>query len=109
MALTANIRARTMWEDFYVRLVEVAFDASYPTGGEALTDANCGLADDGYYVFPFPRNGYTFQLDQSGQKLLAYWGDNNNASDGPGVQVADTTDLSALTGVLLLAIGKAPA
>lgn len=109
MALTTAIRARTEWADFYVRLVEVDFDSSYPTGGESLTDTNCGLNDDSLYVLPFAKDGYTFQYDRTNQKLLAYWGDNDNASDGPQVQVANTTSLAALTGVLLLAIGKKPA
>lgn len=32
----------------------------------------------------------------SAPKLVAYMGDNNNASDGPLIQVADTTDLSSI-------------
>jgi hypothetical protein len=31
------------------------------------------------------------------KKIVMRWGDNNNAADAPGVQVADTTDLSAVT------------
>ena len=110
MALAnVNIRFRTMWEDFYVRLVEFDFDSSYPTGGESLTDANCGLNDDGYFVFPLPKSGYLFEHDRSGQKLKAYYFDYNNASDGAAIEVPDQTNLSTLTGVQVLAIGKKPA
>ena len=109
MALTTNIRARTQWEDFYVRLVEVDFDSSYPTGGEALTDTNCGLNDDNLYVFPFPADGYLFEYDRANQKLKAFYFDYNNASDGAAIEVPDTTNLSTVTGALLLAIGKRPA
>lgn len=83
----------------------IAFDASYPTGGEVLDLTELPVSDvkslicGGY-------KGYTFEWDDGNSKLLAYQGDNDNAGDAPGVQVADTTDLSALTAIPFQMIGS---
>jgi hypothetical protein len=42
--------------------------------------------------------GYVYGFDQATQKLFVYYGDNNNASDGPLIAVPDG-DLSAATAV----------
>ena len=110
MALT-NIEfvLRTMVADRYVNIVEFDFDNNYPPDGEALTDANLGLNDDNLIVLCFPRLGYVPEYDHAAQKIKVFYGDNNNASDGPAVEVADTTNLSTLTNVRVIAIGKKPA
>jgi len=89
----------------------IAFDSSYPTGGETLgtaATAAAGAAALGLSTILFlhasSTSGYMFEYDYAG-KLLAYYGDNNNASDGPLIEVPNTTDLSALTSVRVLAIG----
>lgn len=75
----------------------ITFDSSYPTGGEAVTVASLGLVkledltlsgDDGYVL--------RWNRSASSPLILAYMGDNNNASDGPLIEVANTTDLSAV-------------
>src|ERR1044072_1472081 len=77
----------------------IAFDSSYPTGGEAITMPKAE------YVLELRVGGsagYVFEADlssQSAPKVKAMMGDNNNAADGPGVEGANTTDLSALTAV----------
>lgn len=91
-----------MWGTF-------AFDSSYPTGGEALAAADI--------VNQFPggveqitienAGGYIFKWDRANAKILAYFGDNDNASDGPLIEIANTTDLSALTAVPFVARGFA--
>lgn len=84
-------------------LLNIDFDSSYPTGGEAIDiSANERLA----FVGAQPTSGYVFQWDAANQKLLAYYGDNNNAADGPLIEVPNTTDLSSLTGVRARAIGS---
>lgn len=48
------------------------------------------------------KGGYIFRLDNtlgSSVKVLAYYGDNNNAADGPLIAVPDTTDISAIGAV----------
>ena len=52
-----------------------------------------------------PTAGYTFEMDYTNKKILVYWVD--TTVDGAAqAQVADTTDLAALTGVRVVARGK---
>jgi hypothetical protein len=74
----------------------VAFDSSYPTGGEAITipDAEyvhllIGIGDGA--------NDYVWDGSASSPKLLSYVA-------STGVEVANTTDLSAKTAVKFVAI-----
>lgn len=78
----------------------IALDSSYPTGGEALDASgnerfawlhalSGGTAASG--------GGRLYAFDAANQKLVAYHGDNDNAGDAPFVEVANTTDLSAVT------------
>lgn len=74
----------------------ITFDSSYPTGGEAVTAANLGITAIGW-MFMLPAAGYVPVFDSANSKILVYQGDNDAVADGPGVQVPNTTDLSALT------------
>lgn len=62
------------------------------------------------------KKGYDFELsgtaDSSGKghtastnKILGYQGDNNNAADGPGVAIADATDVSAVSALEVVVYG----
>lgn len=82
----------------------VALDSSYPTGGESLTAAQLGLTDI-QTLNAASSGGYTFEYDDTNAKLKAYYGDNNNASDGALIEVPNATDLSAVTNVQVLATG----
>jgi hypothetical protein len=86
----------------------VAFDSSYPntggTVGEPLSASDLGLST-ALFVVAQPTAGYVFEYDYSASTLKAFYGDNNNASDGPLIQVPNTTDLSAVTGVRIFAVG----
>ena len=85
-------------------LLSIAFDASYPNpGGEAIDVAKNTRIDQ---MLISPSGGYVFEWDAANQKIKAYYGDNNNAADGPLVEVPDTTNLSALTNVIALAFGQ---
>lgn len=81
----------------------ITFDSSYPTGGEAVAVASLGLtALTRLDVFPglgSSTTGYVPVWDgsTSSPKVLALMGDNNNASDGPLIEVANTTNLSAFS------------
>lgn len=104
MALTiTNVKSGVMGDMKY-RIVTVDFDSSYPTGGEVLTAGDLQLVSV-MKVDAQLTSGYGFQYDHANEKLLAYYGDNNNASDGPLIQVPNTTDLSAITGVRLFVLG----
>lgn len=92
-----------------VRRFTVDFDASYPTGGESLTAADMALATiDTAGVRIDPKSGYVFSYDYTNNTVLAYW--QTDPADAGGanialIQVADTTDLSAVTGVTVEAKG----
>ncbi len=80
----------------------VAMDSSYPTGGEALDVA----ANTRFEVLMAqPTSGYVFQWDTANQLLKAYYADNNNAADGPLIEVPAATDLSTVTGIQFVAFG----
>jgi len=70
----------------------VLFDSSYPTGGEAV---EFGFTPE--FVIAEPTAGYVFTWDYTNEKLLAYRYDYDAVADGVAIQVADTTNLSAVT------------
>ena len=92
--------------DEYETYKSLAFDASYPTGGEALTASDLGFQAAPRDVRIEPKSGYVFEYDKTNSKVLAYYGDNNNAADGPLIEVANAANLSTLTGVKVIARGK---
>lgn len=91
--------------DMRAVIADVAFDSSYPTGGESLTAAMLGLSAI-EFVIAEPAAGYTFEYDHANSKLLARWVD-TTVDGAPQAQVADTTNLSAVTGVRIIAFGHA--
>jgi len=79
----------------------VTFDSSYPTGGESLPLTALGLnvlenLDITNVAAASTTNHVVaWNKSQTAPLLLAFYGDNNNASDGNLIQVPNTTDLSA--------------
>lgn len=104
-------------------IANIDFDASYPTGGESVTPAQFGFVTRIDFLIAEPKGGYTFVYDRANSKLLAYTTGaahthtentaaayTQNATTGAstaaaGSEVANTTNLSTLTGVRVLAIG----
>lgn len=84
-------------------VVVIAFDNSYPTGGEPLTKAELGLSSVDSVVIPSV-GGYVFNYDYINEKVLVYV-EEGVAAGGPLLEVANATDLSALTGVRVIARG----
>lgn len=91
-----------------VRSYEIDFDNSYPTGGEAW-DLSADFSVIKGAVLE-SEDGYVFKLTSkdapASATVIAYQGDNANAAAGPLVQVANATDLSAVTKVGVLVWGK---
>ncbi len=93
-----------------VAKVSVVFDNSYPTGGEVvdlsafLTRIHVvvpmGPSTTGYVMKPIDAAGTQFVAGKFTAK--AWYGDNNNAADGPLIEVPNTTDLSAETAEFLV-------
>jgi hypothetical protein len=104
MALVVTMKKMLKASNIKINTIDVAFDNSYPTGGETLTPQQMGLSNV-EAVIPLNTKGYMMEYDAANKKLMAYYGDNNNANDGPMVEVADTTDLSAITAAKLICIG----
>lgn len=104
MAATVTVVRRTVWGDRKAIHAKITFDSSYPTGGEPITLADLGLLEVDFCM-PAPRLGYVPEWDDANSKMLVYYGDNNNASDGPLVEVPNTTNLSTLTDVQAIFVG----
>ena len=51
--------------------VQVAFDSSYPTGGEALAATDIGLRTV-LYMAVQPKSGFSFEYDYTNSKLQAF-------------------------------------
>ena len=79
----------------------IAFDNSYPTGGEAIT-LSTYFPGGIECVDVFPQAGYVFVYDKANAKVIGYQSD--DAVD-PLDQIGNTTDLSALTAVPFVAYG----
>lgn len=82
-----------------LRVYDVTFDSSYPTGGESLTAADVGLKKIEQLIVHGPatatRGGTTGVLatyDYTNSKLQAFWGNAGTASVLP--EVTDTTDIA---------------
>jgi hypothetical protein len=91
MALTWTITQRAKVGKYTQLTGTVAFDSSYPTGGE---DYSAGMGDKVTHLDCISTGGYMLTTDYTNKKIIVYQGDNDNASDAPGAQVPDTTDLS---------------
>jgi hypothetical protein len=90
-------------------LMPITFDSSYPSGGEALTAANCGLTEI-YDVVIQPTAGFNFLWDSSNSKIMVYRGlpgpsvvlqdDDSAATTGKALHCVTTLDVDLLTAVL---------
>lgn len=89
MALAFTIKQRNRTGNQKRHTVDIAFDSSYPTGGEAATAANFGLTVVNDVVFPEPSGGYIFQYDRTNAKILVY---------AAGGQPAHTHDFKIIAG-----------
>ena len=88
-----------------LKLIDIDFDSSYPTSGESLTPADINfLSIDFLYVES--TSGFVFEYNYSGELLLAYYADYDAGADSALIQVANTTDLSAVANARGLVIGQ---
>ncbi|MGE4426040.1 MAG: hypothetical protein AB7G37_06290 [Solirubrobacteraceae bacterium] len=105
MALTVTVVERFNFGSVMANLIEVDFDDSYPTGGEAITAADCGMTEI-THMLPSVKGGYVLVHDLANAKLMAFYG-NYDGSDGPLIEVANETDLNpAINDARLLVLGK---
>lgn len=128
MALTISNRVETVFGNKRAITCDIAFDSSYPTGGESLTAADLGMSIIDFCIAE-PKGGRAFVYDRANSKLLAYnsaaiathvhventagsYTQNADTAAGGAVaaaalaQTADTTNLASVTGVRILAFGS---
>lgn len=72
----------------------IELPASYAAGGPALGTAKFGLTTVNFVQFEQPA-GYVFGYDRTNDKVKVFYG-NYDGSDGPLIEVADTTNVAAL-------------
>lgn len=96
MGLTvADVERRQSVGTYYEKIVDITFDTSYPTGGEALVPADVGF-DSILQVSVDPTAGFVFTYDYVAETLQAFWVD--TTVDGAAMaEVPDTHNLSAVT------------
>lgn len=80
-------------------LGSIAFDSSYPTGGESFDRTQLVLRDLDSIIFE-DSGVFSFQYDYTNNKVKVF-----TAAAAPKAEVADTTDLSSLTVIRFRAIG----
>lgn len=92
MAVTvAEVERRQSLGNYLEKIVDVTFDNSYATNGEPLAAADVGLATILAVLAPIVQGAVVRHVayDVANAKLLAY-------APG-GAEIANTTDLSAVT------------
>ncbi|MBU7006306.1 hypothetical protein [Phosphitispora fastidiosa] len=71
MAASVVVKKRNKFGNGYAVTADVTLDDSYPTGGEALTAKQFGLAVLNF-ILPSPAAGYIFEFDHDNSKLKAF-------------------------------------
>lgn len=89
-----------------IKFGTLAFDSSYPTGGESFDPVALGLSEIESIVFN-STSGYVFEYDSTNKKVIVRGQDPTDATVGVIAfsEVADTTDLAAVT-VTFMAVGR---
>lgn len=131
MSLTITNKEFSVFGTKRVVFCDIAFDNSYPTGGEALTPNTLGLSE-AKFVSIAGSNGYLFEYDYTNSKIKALYPTSVTSAIGTvnhslgfatgadafitataahhgvevGSEVADETDLSGITSVKVMMIGR---
>lgn len=82
----ARLNGNQVWDIFSLTL-----DTDYPTGGYPLTASLVGFGSIDFVDAPGV-GGYVLEYDYTNSKLKVLFGDNNNSSDGPLIEVAALAD-----------------
>ncbi|NUP12892.1 MAG: hypothetical protein HOW73_43185 [Polyangiaceae bacterium] len=90
----------------FMENISFAGEASYPTGGmlglDASLESAAGESRRILGIVPGDCGGYVPVWVPSTGAVKVYYADNNNAADGPLIEVPATTNLSAVTFQLLV-------
>ena len=107
MAMTVSGLKKRRIGSMYVVTGYAALDNHYDLGGYSGST----LINPGFQLVPEmavlgEAGGYVLKYSKAAGTVKAYWGDWDSAGDGVLVEVAHTTDLSAVTNVPFIAIGR---
>ena len=102
MALTLSKTAEWVAGDRRMKVFDVTFDSSYPTGGEPLSTTDLGFSGEVTFLLAEPTGGYSFEYNAASGLLLAY---RTGAINLPGEQVPNATNLSTIN-TRVFAIGR---
>lgn len=95
---------------FSMLVADVAFDSSYPTGGEVL-DLSAYFSKTYAVLVPEDTKGYVIKYLKTTDRVVStgllkvYYADYDAGADGVLIEVANELDLSALTAVRIIAFG----
>lgn len=101
MALTSSVTDRNINGRWREHTVDVTFDSSYPTGGEAYTAGLFGLSQITSLRVASGGGLYVPEIDKANSKIIM---GEAGADGAPLDEVANTTDLSAVT-ITVVAVG----
>lgn len=104
MALTVAVTERGQFGNKLMNRGTIAFDTSYPTGGESLTANQLGLRVVDSVHFEV-EEGFKFDYVYGSALVLAFYADYSTGTDGALIEVADMTDISSVGGVRFTATG----
>lgn len=82
-------------------IVKFTFDSTYPANGEVVDLDLLGVNEVLNEAVGLTNGGYVAQYLKATNKVKLWYGDNNNAADGPLIENA-TTDVSAQSVTLTL-------
>lgn len=101
MAFTISAPKAPSWTS-RPSLIEITFDNSYATGGEALTPADFGLGEVDAVFFE-NKGGYVFEYDYANEKVIAY----ESGTASAALDECDAADdLSGIGAVRVVAYGR---
>jgi hypothetical protein len=84
-----------------ITVTTVLGDASYATGGYAITANQVGFSRITAVLAVGANTGYVPSWDATNSKLKVFYADNNAASDSALIEVPAATDLSAVSFTVL--------
>jgi len=97
MALTVAITRRITAGDQHIVTGTIAFDSSYPTGGESFAASDLGLRTIDLMLFQSGTKGLAFEYDYTNSKVLAYA--QGAVVGAAGAQILDDFPITAGPGV----------
>lgn len=97
MSATATVQHRHNLGSINAVFATITLDSSYPTGGEDITalGASFGFSEI-VEVVVVDAEGYDVSYVPASGKLIVRYSDDNDTSDGPSIEVPDTTNLATV-------------